>query len=248
MSRHKLTIACLLAPLALAAAAGTSAADEPGPRMTDIAARLDYGFYSREPAVVEAARAELEGLSQGNAWREYLLGYAAMRLAELGGGRKGTDDLLDDCIERGQAAAEHGQTALDGWLLVGVCSALAAKLEPVQSLLHQRRYENALGKARAIDSEHPRIRFVESWKQGGGSVVQTTAPVEELEAVAEAFRVWPERYSIPSWGEAEAQAMLGAAYLARDDVRQARDHLEQALLAAPGYRDALELMSRIQTR
>ncbi len=49
----------------------------------------------------------------------------------------------------------------------------------------------------------------------------------------------------PDWGEAEALAALGELYLARAEVRGARDLIERALLLAPDYRFAAELRAQV---
>jgi tetratricopeptide (TPR) repeat protein len=51
----------------------------------------------------------------------------------------------------------------------------------------------------------------------------------------------------PRWGEAEAQARLGALYLEAGDARRARDCIEQALLVAPQYKLALALKNRLSS-
>jgi Tfp pilus assembly protein PilF len=69
--------------------------------------------------------------------------------------------------------------------------------------------------------------------------------VTTLEVVVAMFEAAPSDAETPGWGEAEALALLGSLYLERGSTRAARDVLERALLAAPGYTEAVELMNRI---
>jgi tetratricopeptide (TPR) repeat protein len=245
MTQHKVWIAAACSWLAAELACA-----EPGPRLADVAARVDYGFYARDAAVIEAAQNELEGPAAGDPWHEYVQAYAAMRLAQLRPGRgRETGRLLQACVEHAESAAGADPVAIEAWLLVAGCSALAAAQEPMKGPLHQRRVEQALGRARDIDAAHPRIALVETWRMSGDdSPNGSAASPAVLEEAVQAFAQWPQRYAAPAWGEAEARAALGAAYLARGDARRARDQLEQALMAAPDYRDVLDLLARVQTR
>lgn len=250
MTRHNPSAAFVLITLV---AAGSFCRAEPAAELLDLAARIDYGFYTQEPALIAAARAELDAASGADAWRDYYHAFAALRLAQLGGERdRHLARVLEECLHRAEpvTAASRRQMAAEGWILVAACSGLAAELEPVQSVFHQRRLDQALDSAREMAPDNPRIRLIEAWRidSTGRREATSSDRIAALEATVESFGLWAHRYELPDWGEAEAHALLGEAYLERDDVRRARDHIEQALILAPGYEYALELRRGLQSR
>ena len=52
----------------------------------------------------------------------------------------------------------------------------------------------------------------------------------------------------PDWGHAEALTLLGGSYLTSGDPVAARDALERALVIAPDYREAQELLQTAAAR
>src|SRR5690349_5539417 len=71
--------------------------------ISDLASRIDYGYYAAEPRVIEAARAVLDRSEAADPATRYYTAYAAFRLAQLaargttnGGAAPGA--LIDTCI------------------------------------------------------------------------------------------------------------------------------------------------------
>jgi tetratricopeptide (TPR) repeat protein len=208
--------------------------------LADLSARAEYGFYTAEPTLIDAARRDLERLDAKDARVSYYRGLAAMRAAQVETSRgRPAGRALGACIESAEQAAEQEPTSAEAWVLVAACSTLAAD---------GRRFDAAAANARRLERENPRLALVEAWHafpDGGGLEDPTDALVGMLEAAVMAFEVASSDSSTLGWGEAEALASLGALYLERGMTRAARDVLERALLAAPGYVDAVELMARI---
>jgi hypothetical protein len=106
-----------------------------------------------------------------------------------------------------------------------------------------------LSQARRLDRDNPRLALVEAWHTVPDTKPLEAAAVDEgvtkLEAVVGLFETASSGPRTPGWGEAEALALLGSLYLERGSTRAARDVLERALLAAPGYTYAVELMNII---
>jgi hypothetical protein len=125
-------------------------------------------------------------------------------------------------------------------VLVGACSTFAAD---------ERRFEAAVASARRLERDNPRLALVEAWHSvpddGPPEAAALDALVTRLEAVVGLFEAASPGPRTPGWGEAEALALLGSLYLERGSTRAARDVLERALLAAPGYTYAVELMDGI---
>jgi tetratricopeptide (TPR) repeat protein len=244
MSHHRRTCWPALLSLASAATQADLASD-----LADLSARADYGFYTEEPALIEAARRDLERLadvapvSYYRALAAMRSGQAAAKLAHPAG------RLFGECIESAQQSAEQEPKWAEPWVLVAACSTLAALAEPRKALLHDHRFESAVARARSLDPDNPRLALVEAWHSAPAHepLDDATADVSmtALERTLELFEAEAPGPRTPDWGEAEALALLGALYLERGETRSARDVVERALLAAPGYVKAAELMTRI---
>ena len=225
------TLACLAcAPLAVHA--------EVSAELLDLAARVHYGYYRADARAIEAAQGALDRLGDSPDV-VYYRDFAALRLAQLGGGRDG-DKRLSECARREPPAELTGRAAAEGAVLAAAC-ALAAS--------DDRRFEQALARARALDDDHPRIALVEAWALERSVAGNPKARAElegKLTAVVAAFEAWTPTIDDPEWGQAEALAALGERALARGDVRAARALLERALLLAPDYSRAVELRTAVQ--
>jgi len=239
---------CLTGAVGLAllvTAAGAAIADE----VSDLAARVDYGYYARERAVLEGAREALGELPGQRPLLDYYRAYSAWRLAQLGGvDARRTPAALDDCIESAETAAQDAAMATEAWVLVAACSALAAEASPFVAVVHQRRRSQALDRARSLEPDNPRLLLVEALGARADRSADEAAERAALETALAAFEAWPRPFDLPDWGEAEALAALGAHYLGVGDARMARDFIERALLAAPGYEDALSLERQLRDR
>ena len=210
--------------------------------LADLSTRAEYGFYTAEPAVIAAARRDLERLDAKDARVSYYRALAAMRSAqvETALGRS-ADRSFGACIDSAERATEQDPTSAEAWVLVAACSTLAAS--------NDRRYEAAVASARHLERENPRLALVEAWHAipDGRRLEAATvdALAKSLEAVVVLFESASPDPETPTWGEAEALALLGSLYLEQGATRAARDVLERALIAAPGYDRAIELMARI---
>jgi len=218
----------LCAPAALAEISGG---------LRDAAARIDYGWYTGDRALVLAARDSLD-LSIREPWALYLRAYGAYRAAQLNlvlGAEAGEE--LASCAADAESAGANEAIAAEASVLVVACSAMAAAAEPLRAVWHQRRLRQGLEHARALAAGNPRLMLVLRQHVG-----DTGIPAE---AVVDAFRMSRARNAFPDWGEAEALLTQGELRLAAGDLRGARDALEETLLIAPDYTAALELKSRI---
>jgi hypothetical protein len=242
MCIHRLT-----SLVALAGLLGTAATHADLDRdLEDLSSRAAYGFYAQEPDVIEGARAGLEQLSNSDARVSYHRALAALRAAQLEVERgRPVGAPIAACIESAQRAALQDSAWAEPWIIVAACSALGARGEPLKGLLHGRRCDQALGRARALDPENPRLALVEAWRLDDGTAEldpkAAAGVIASLERAVPTFQARARSYAAADWGEAEALVLLGELYLHRGDVRSARDVIEHALLVAPGYSSALEL-------
>ncbi len=221
--------------------------------LADLAARIEYGFYSNEPRLIEAARDALARAAPDESGISYYRALAAFRLAQIGLDRgSALGELLDEC-EKTAPREEKGPGAAEGWILVAACANLAAHTEPMRSLLHQHRREQALDKARALDPTNPRITVVEAWSlsirpESASPDVQGQL-TDLLDRAVVQFGAWQtKQVDPPDWGEAEALAELGAIHLELGSARDARDLIERALLLAPDYDYAAKLRAKLHVQ
>ncbi len=235
-----------LRPIILAAGFATQpAVADLTAELADLSARVEYGFYAEEPRVIDAAAAALARLTADDPAVRYQRALAAYRSAQLmPRDDKNFGKALDQCTELSPTEEDAADDA-EPWILVAACASLGIE----RGLSQQRRRDDALARARAIDEDNPRIAFLEASLLANGlqaAPIATSEAAAALTRAAEAFRVWTGRYTGPTWGEAETLVRLGEIHLQRGEARAARDLLERALLIAPDYRAALSLRARVQ--
>lgn len=239
--------------------------------LADLAARVAFGYYSGDAAVVRAAESQLERRSADDARVRYLRALAAFRRAQLElAARPGADvrEPLERCVALATPAAGNERrapirvasvrdpAAAEAWTLAAACAAFAAHAEPLRSGAHGRRRDEALERARAADPANPRIELVEAWAlslrpAAADDNLRAAAAQAYAEAIA-AFAAFSAPSRAPSgavdsdWGEAEALAALAEIRLHDGARREARDLIERALLAAPDYALAEQLAASLR--
>jgi tetratricopeptide (TPR) repeat protein len=218
-----------------------SASADVAAELSDLSARVEYGFYAEEPRVIDAAEAALERLDADDPAVRYQRALAAYRSAQLmARDNKNFSKTLDRCFEL--SPTEGAADDAEPWILVAACASLGVE----RGLSQQRRRDEALNRALAIDEDNPRIAFLEASLLANGLPADATDVAVALTRAEEAFRSWDGGYVGPTWGEAETLVLLGEVHLERGEARAARDLLERALLIAPDYRAALNLRARLQ--
>jgi hypothetical protein len=211
-------------------------ATQPGPAARDAAARIEFGWFTADARLIEAAAQSL-GRERGDPWQSYLRAYAAYRMAALRlaqGQRAG--EVLEDCATAAEAAAGEAAAEAEASVLLAACAALAARDEPLRAVLHQRRLRQALLHASTLDTDNPRLKLIAV--QYLADEAAGSAPT--LEEVLAAFERQPNS-AFPDWGQAEAMLLLAERQLALGDRRGARDLIENALLIAPAFSAAARL-------
>ena len=214
----------------------------------DIVARIDYGFYTADPRMIQAARDDLTRSGAAGGAHAYYEAYAAYRLSRLDLTARPRERraLIRACLDAGRSSARTEAWTAEAWIVVAACSIQGIAQEPSRALGHASRLSEALAAARAIDADNPRLLLVESWYR------HDDVPAEEAH---ERRRVLLERARAefdargyedgPDWGRAELLASLGKVYLELGQRRDARDLIEEALIEAPDYYFALELRNAL---
>jgi len=235
---RRMLVLSLVLPFNGAAAADVDSA------VRDTAARIDYGFYTKDLSLIDAARNAIPERS-ADPWTGYLRAYASYRAAQVSValGRE-AGRLIDDCIVAAEEATEPKETRVEANVLVAACAVLAATAEPMRSVLHQRRFRRAAASVQALEPDNPRLLLVVFTARADLDAGTRPNP----QSLLSAFAVRRDAFAFPDWGEAEALTAVGAEHLQVGDRRGARDFIEVALLTAPDYVEALILADSISDR
>jgi tetratricopeptide (TPR) repeat protein len=235
--------AALLALTGLAA----RAADVPDTQWLDVESRIQYGYYTEDVRALEQVVDSLESDTSGAVLRQYYLGLARLRLAQLEESRRAdrARDAAERCVSNLDAAVKSAPDPAEALALQAACYRELAKLKPVSSPYFSLRGGNALHRALALAPKNPRVLLLDALEdyelhRAGKTVIA------EFERAITAFE--RERASVerpPSWGAAEAYAFLGRSLLEQGDAIAARGALEHALLLVPDFAYAHRLMARI---
>jgi hypothetical protein len=210
----------------------------------DTAARIDYGFYTKDLSLIVAARSAIPERS-ADPWTSYLRAYASYRAAQVSIALdRDAGRLIDDCIVAAEDATESQETEVEANVLVAACAVLAATAEPMRSVFHQRRFRRAAGSVQAAEPDNPRFLLIAYTARA--ELDAGTRP--DPQSLLSAFAVRRDAFAFPDWGEAEALTAVGAERLQVGDRRSARDFIEVALLTAPDYVEALILADSISDR
>jgi hypothetical protein len=239
---------------------GASARGQEMEEIDDAAARIQYAFYTGDVRELQSSLAEMEGVEADaklKGVKAYHLAYGQWRLAQLHaqapetGGSSSTARSL--ASRAAQACAKQAQEAIaadarhaDAYAIQAICPAFAATA--ARALRDEQRERpacrmSALRTATALEPANPRVLFITQ-------LCMDAAPSsDELRKIVAAFESAPPRVSrAPDWGHAEALALLGQRYLTSGDAVAARDALERALVIAPDYREAQELLQTAAVR
>ena len=239
-NRASLVAIAALATLLAVAPVPDAAASE----LDDIVARVDYGFYTGDPRVIEAARSELARMGGDGGAHAYYEAYAAYRLSRLDASMRPRERraLLRACVDAAQLSAETPAWAAEAWILVAACSIQGMAPSTGLGLGHESRLSEALAAAQALDADNPRLLLIESWYRRDANAIDDDhlRRRDLLERALDELDVRANDEG-PDWGRAEILANLGQIFLVLDERRAARDLIEQALIEAPDYAFALEL-------
>lgn len=226
--------------------------------LDDAAARAQYAFYTGDTRGLEEIIGlikRLETPATLTPMKEYYAAYGSWKLAQLY-----TDESLrssgkssvrgqagkaaQTCLRHIDAALKLDQRMSEAHAIGAICAALAPGLA-LTSCARSKELRTAL----ELESDNPRIHLIKVLCATENDAASFSAQIEKLRTLVAAFEsAPPSRPGKPDWGQAEALLLLGQSYLQRGDPLAARDAIERALVIAPDYRKAQELLQAAATR
>jgi tetratricopeptide (TPR) repeat protein len=238
--------------------------------LRDLAARVQFNAYAAD---VRALRADIAALTQLQlsddllATRQYFTGYAQWKLAEtlLENDRSGAKRAAEQCQaalqpiisaqpprsnEMPRAQRERWfQRRAEALAISAGCkwSAAESSFLPGSNMLGSMKVDSALEEAAVIAPNNPRVKFVDAMLslRRASSKSERIDAERKLTAITAIFDALPPSDpGAPDWGYAEALAYLGQSYLEVGNRIGARNALERALVLAPDYRWARELLKQ----
>lgn len=259
----------LLAPILSCAFAGER--DE----LDDLIARIQFNSYAADSRALQSDLSALQRRELADellVTQRYYLGYGYLKLAEAlreqdrSAGRKASGACIEVLTkatdnEPKRTGPQRERARIDQlyaelWAMQGACAALEAELSllPGSASISVSSFKSskASDKALALAPNNPRVKLltaVQEARRAKSSADQERA-ARQLETVAAMFDAAPAAPALgsnaPDWGQAEALAWLGQVQLKRGDKVAARNTLERALVLAPDYVWAKNLLAQLQ--
>lgn len=233
---------CLVLVLASACPSHASVPAE----LTDAAARIQYAYYTRDTRQLRSALESLAQLSlpsDSEVLRNYQLGVGYWHLAELSRSAA-RRQALARCEEHLEAVLRTDARRADALAVHGLCAFNRGELRVGNVRRRECARTSAIAEAVEIAPRNPRVLYVQALcalKDG-----DTAKALELAQRAWNAFEEAPlDAEEHAGWGHAEACVLLARLQLSRGDRAQARDRAEQALILAPDYVAASELLAEI---
>ena len=225
--------------------------------LDDAVARAQYAYFTGDTRSLEAALNLIDAVevpANLNRSKEYYAAYGRWKLAQLyvdaskqprgdkGVARSAASKAAQGCIQHADAMLKLDPRLAEGHAIEAACGGVTQNSD---SCLRSKSLRTAL----ELDPTNPRIKLVEAICFGNGGNRSPMELFEKLRGVVTAFDTAPvSRPGNPDWGQAEALVLLGDVQLQRGDALAARDMIEKALVIAPDYRKAQELLQAAASR
>ena len=250
--------------MALASAAAGVAAADPLSELDDAQARAQYAFYTADERTLDAIARTIEQLDVPPplaSIRLYDAAYARWKLAQLYASEVGDGDprmRRNESIKAAQACQVHVTAALDldarmseAYVLDTACAMILSEQRGAEQSKTQPACarSKSLRTALALVPQNPRALLIEAMCLRHTQAPSSSIAFDRLRNVVTAFEAAPpSQPGVPDWGHAESLLLLGENYLQRGESHAARDAIEKALVIAPDYRRARDLLGKADTR
>jgi tetratricopeptide (TPR) repeat protein len=239
----------------LLAGVGSSSVAQSIADFDDAAARLQYAFLTADSRALGEVLASVESYEPDARLapiKEYQLAYGYWKLAEIHAERARNErravasaaKAAKSCTVHARAATKLDARMAEAYAIETACEGVPQgflRLAGIGggSCLGDRSLRSALSLAPA----NPRVLMVEALCSKSESTAES---VKRWRKVVDAFAAAPSvRSGHVDWGQPESLTLLGESYLQQNNIVAARDALERALVLAPDYRTAQQLLSAV---
>jgi tetratricopeptide (TPR) repeat protein len=214
--------------------------------LSDLAGRIEYAYYAADGRSLQQSLDALEHLTDDDTHRDLVnsyLNYGRWKLSQLVA--KSDPDraqqAADACADS-KATTKQVTSQATHHALVAACLEMLGELRPLRKVLYRSRRDAELTEARQIGAVIAQVQFISAWitsrkndtAEADAALKQALTQFDQAETAAGS--------SDAGWGHAEAAYLLGKSENARGNVLAARNALEQALVLAPDYREAQQLL------
>jgi tetratricopeptide (TPR) repeat protein len=253
MNCRATSFAVLLGVFVAQAVYGESVAE-----LDDAAARMQYAFYTSDSQGIETLLKNLDEFQVEDtlaASKSYQLAYGNWKLSQLYlqplADQRPRPNAKGLAAKAAQACVRHARRAVEQDAALAEALAIEAACDGHSATARMGSAgcgnSKPLRTAAGLAPENPRVKLVQAIC--APNIAADPVATERWRAVVASFEAAPpSRPGKPDWGHVEALTMLGDTYLQRGDPVAARDALERALVLAPDYRQAQQLLQAAAAR
>lgn len=230
---------------------------QPGAEWGPVESRIDSGYFEQDAAGLESLAITLArpddpsaGRERADEWRSYYGALVAYRLALLAKNDESRAwPYTQRCIDDLNRALVLDTGSAEALALQSACLALQSHFDAWRSPFAAPLSRARIDKALRLAPRNPRVLLLgaraacDRPQLFGGDRQQGFVLLRR--AVAAFERQHAHAGGLPAWGAADAFTDLAQDYLLRGDAVAARNVLERALLVAPHYAQARQLMAEI---
>lgn len=217
----------------------------------DIESRIQYAYYTQDTRALQREAALLAAAEGGGRDRNYYHGLANYRLTQLSGTREraAARQAAQQCVTSLDQVLTAQRDDPDALALHAACLEYLAGLEAWRAPLAATRSGAEGERAKQLAPHNPRALLLSAVADYEHAKPGTPARDEALNGLRRAASAFEEERQqpehTPGWGAAEVYVYLARGYFEKGAALQARDALERALLLAPEYLEARQLMSKL---
>ena len=220
--------------------------------LLDLEARIEYGYFTEDRRTLQALAILPTGDDARDGMKSYYAGLAGYRLMLVDSPRDKVQarSAAEECISSLDLALKASPAAVpaESMALQSACLLQLAELGGLRAPFAGTRSKSQMQKALRLAPRDPRVLLLDAvvaFERAPNGAEGERALGKLKKAIGALENERQEVVHTPGWGLADAYTYLGRIYLDRGDAVKARDALERALLAAPEFRQARRLMTKI---
>jgi tetratricopeptide (TPR) repeat protein len=215
-------------------------------QLSDLAGRIEYAYYAADARSLLQSVNALEHLTDVGAQRDLVssyLNYGRWKLSQLllTSDPVRAEQAADACSDSKTSSKQLSSQATHH-ALVAACLEMLVELRPLRKVLYRSRRDSEMADAKRSGATIAQVQFIAAWLSSGkNDAAQADADLKLALAQFDQAET-AAGSSDAGWGHAEAAYLMGKSLATRGNALAARNALEQALVLAPDYREAQQLL------